>query len=129
VDGGSFVGPLNTVAQVARTVPANGDVNPYGVAIVPESRGKLTEGDVLVSNFNNATPAPGGQQGRATTLVEISPGGHQRLFAQIPANSVPGSGASGTGAGPGAGRPGSPFSLPRSDYSGVSIIFRSSGQE
>jgi hypothetical protein len=88
--GGSFVGPLNTVAQVAHTVPANGDVNPYGVAIVPESRGKLTEGDVLVSNFNNATPAPGGQQGRGTTLVEISPSGHQRLFAQIPANSVPG---------------------------------------
>ena len=88
--GGSFVGPLKTVSQVASTVPANGDVNPYGVAIVPESRGKLVEGDVLVSNFNNATPAPGGQQGRGTTLVEISPGGHRTLFAQIPANSVPG---------------------------------------
>lgn len=88
--GGSFVGPLKTVSQVASTVPGNGDVNPYGVAIVPESRGKLVEGDVLVSNFNNATPAPGGQQGRGTTLVEISPGGHRTLFAQIPANSVPG---------------------------------------
>jgi hypothetical protein len=88
--GGSFIGSLHNVAPVASTVPANGDVNPYGVAIVPESRGKLVEGDVLVSNFNNGTPAPGGQQGRGTTLVEISPGGHQRLFAQIPPNSVPG---------------------------------------
>jgi hypothetical protein len=90
--GGSFIGPLQHVATVASTVPANGDLNPYGVAIVPESRGKLVEGDVLVSNFNNAaTPAAsGGEQGRGTTLVEISPGGHQRLFARIPANSVPG---------------------------------------
>ena len=36
--GGSFVGGLNNVATVASTVPANGDVNPYGVAIVPRSR-------------------------------------------------------------------------------------------
>ena len=40
--GGSFVGGLNTVATVASTVPANGDVNPYGVAIVPRSDGRLT---------------------------------------------------------------------------------------
>ena len=51
---GSFVGGLHTVATVASTIPANGDVNPYGVAIVPRSQGQLTAGDVLVSNFNNA---------------------------------------------------------------------------
>jgi NHL repeat len=88
--GGSFVGGLHTVATVASTVPANGlgkgDVNPYGVAIVPRSQGQLTAGDVLVSNFNNAA----NQQGRGTTIVEVSPGGRQRLFATIPANSVPG---------------------------------------
>lgn len=85
--GAPFVGPLTHVSQVASTVPANGDVNPYGTAIVPESRGNLTRGDVLVSNFNNA---PQNQQGRGTTIVEVSPGGHQRLFAQIPANSAAG---------------------------------------
>jgi hypothetical protein len=28
-------------------------VNPYGVAVVPASTGRLVAGDVLVSNFNN----------------------------------------------------------------------------
>lgn len=89
---GSFAGPLGPPSVVASTVPANGDVNPYGVAVVPETHGNLTEGDLLVSNFNNAptAAAPGGEQGRGATLVEISPGGHRRLFAQIPAASVPG---------------------------------------
>ncbi len=90
--GGSFVGGLNTVSTVASTIPANRDVNPYGVAIVPRSHGQLTAGDVLVSNFNNAPTAgaPGGEQGRGATIVEVSPGGHQRLFATIPATAVPG---------------------------------------
>ena len=89
---GSFVGGLHTVATVASTIPANGDVNPYGVAIVPRSQGQLTAGDVLVSNFNNAptTAAPTGEQGRGTTIVEVSPGGQRRLFATIPAGAVPG---------------------------------------
>ncbi len=90
--GGSFVGGLHTQTKVASTIPANGDVNPYGVAIVPRSQGQLDAGNVLVSNFNNAptAAATGGEQGRGTTIVEVSPGGHQKLFATIPANSVPG---------------------------------------
>jgi sugar lactone lactonase YvrE len=83
--GGPFIGNLHQ-STVASTIPANGDVNPYGVAVVPRSRGDLHAGDVLVSNFNNAA----NQQGRGTTIVEISPGGHQRLFARIAASSVPG---------------------------------------
>jgi NHL repeat len=81
----SFIGGLKQ-ATVASTIPANGDVNPYGVAVVPRSNGRLTAGDVLVSNFNNAA----NQQGRGTTIVEISPRGKQRLFAQIPGSIVPG---------------------------------------
>ena len=84
--GGSFIGGLHNVATVSSTIPANGDVNPYGVAIVPKSHGTLTAGDVLVSNFNNAA----NKQGTGTTIVEISPRGHQRLFATIPSASVPG---------------------------------------
>lgn len=86
------MGGLHTQTQVAKTIPANGDVNPYGVAIVPRSHGKLEAGDVLVSNFNNAptATATGGGQGRGTTIVEVSPGGHLKLFAMIPSNSVPG---------------------------------------
>jgi hypothetical protein len=60
-------------------VPANGDVNPYGVAVVPTSTGKLVAGDVLVSNFNSKANV----QGTGTTLVQISPQGSSQLFAQI----------------------------------------------
>jgi sugar lactone lactonase YvrE len=81
----AFTGGLKQAA-VASTIPANGDVNPYGVAVVPRSRGDLYAGDVLVSNFNNAA----NQQSRGTTIVEVSPRGKQRLFARIPGSIVPG---------------------------------------
>ncbi len=64
---------------VANTVPANGDVNPYGVAFVPRdfaSGGTTHRGDVLVSNFNNSQNL----QGTGTTIVSIDPEGTQRLF-------------------------------------------------
>src|SRR5215475_15967387 len=69
--GSSFIGPFTHNDQIASTVPANGDVNPYGVAVVPTSTGSLVKGDVLVSNFNNS----GNLQGTGTTIVQISPGG------------------------------------------------------
>jgi DNA-binding beta-propeller fold protein YncE len=65
------------------TVPANGDVNPYGVAFVPagfRTGGMLHPGDVLVSNFN----ARSNLQGTGTTIVDISPTGHQSLFYTSP---------------------------------------------
>ena len=34
----TFIGNLNTVTPIASTIPQNGDVNPYGVAVVPEHR-------------------------------------------------------------------------------------------
>lgn len=46
---GGFLAGLKTVCQVASAVPGNGEVNPYGVAVVPESIGDPTAGDVLVS--------------------------------------------------------------------------------
>jgi hypothetical protein len=61
------------------TIPGNGDVNPYGVAFVPAgfpSGGVLHPGDILVSNFNNKANL----QGTGTTIVSISPDGHQSLF-------------------------------------------------
>src|SRR5262249_30699771 len=38
------------------TIPENGDLNPYGIAFVPDgfpSGGVISPGDVLVSNFND----------------------------------------------------------------------------
>jgi hypothetical protein len=60
-------------------VPGNGDVNPYGVAVVPRSVGDLFAGNVLVSNFNNSKNV----QGTGTTIVEITPRGHHWQFAGI----------------------------------------------
>jgi hypothetical protein len=81
-DDGAFIDPLNNVTPIASTVPHNGDQNPYGVAVVPRTIGKLVEGHVLVSNFNNNGPN-GGAQGTGTTIVDIAPNGHVELFAEI----------------------------------------------
>jgi hypothetical protein len=84
----AFVGPLHKTSVVASTVPGNGDVNPYGVAVIPRSTGDLVRGNVLVSNFNNKANV----QGTGTTIVEVSPSGKTSLFAQIDRNlpSCPG---------------------------------------
>jgi hypothetical protein len=82
----SFVGPFNTVDTGPSTVPSNGDVNPYGVAVVPVSKGSLVEGDVLVSNFN----ASSNLQGTGTTIVEVSSSGAVSQFAHIELNHLPG---------------------------------------
>lgn len=63
------------------TVPANGDLNPYGVAFVPKGfpgGGPLQPGDILVSNFNNGMNL----QGTGSTIVRISRNGEQSLFFQ-----------------------------------------------
>jgi len=75
----SFLGQLHGFSQISSTVPADGDVNPYGVAVVPASAGQLTAGDVLVSNFNDKANV----QGTGTSIVEVTPAGHARLFANI----------------------------------------------
>ena len=90
---GTFLGPLNKIHKVASTVPANGDVNPYGVAVAPVSTGKLVAGDVLVSNFNDK----GNKQGTGKTIVEISPNGHASLFAALNPRTLPGACPGGVG--------------------------------
>jgi len=78
-NGQSFIGPLSKLSEIASTKPANGDLNPYGVAVIPETIGDLVKGDILVSNFNNSANS----QGTGTTIVQITPGGGVSLFAQI----------------------------------------------
>jgi hypothetical protein len=70
---------LPLMPPTVSTVPANGDVNPYGVAFVPTSvpaDGLLRPRDILVSNFNNNQNL----QGTGTTIVRITAGGQQSLF-------------------------------------------------
>lgn len=75
----AFLDRLQTVQPIASTVPASGDVNPYGVAIVPRSIGTLVRGNALVSNFNNS----GNLQGTGSTIMQVSPQGMTSVFAQI----------------------------------------------
>jgi hypothetical protein len=82
----SFIGHFHHTSKVASTVPHNGDVNPYGVVVVRHSQGRLHRGDILVSNFNNSKNL----QGTGSTIVEISPTGHQSVFAHITRKSLPG---------------------------------------
>src|ERR1700743_2671438 len=89
----TFIGSLQKTTVVASTVPANGDVNPYGVAVIPRSTGDLHKGDVLVSNFNNKANA----QGTGTTIVEVAPNHRVRLFAQINPARLPGACPGGVG--------------------------------
>jgi len=66
------------------TVPTNGDVNPYGVAFVPNGFPRLglglEAGDILVSNFNNFNNV----QGTGSTIVRIANSGAQSGFFQGP---------------------------------------------
>jgi hypothetical protein len=73
-----FIHDLNNIKTIASTVPSNGDVNPYGIALRGQS--------ILVSNFNNSANL----QGTGTTIDEISADGSVRTFAQLNANSLPG---------------------------------------
>src|ERR1700720_4435299 len=60
----SFIEPLKAIQKIASTVPSNGDINPYGVAVVSQTTGALVKGDILVSNFNNVKNF----QGTGTTI-------------------------------------------------------------
>ncbi|SHE42935.1 hypothetical protein SAMN02745225_00583, partial [Ferrithrix thermotolerans DSM 19514] len=69
---------------VASTMAPNGDMNPYGVAVVPLTMGNLVKGDVLVSNFNSSSA-----QGGGTTILQINPTtGASSVFYQGASNVV-----------------------------------------
>ena len=65
----AFVAPFNHVQTLGSTVPKSGEINPYGIAVVPASKGSLKAGDILVSNFNNKKNL----QWTGTTIMQISP--------------------------------------------------------
>src|ERR1700757_5275846 len=64
------------------TVATNGDVNPYRVAFVPNGfpkGGKTESGDILVSNFNAASPS---RQGTGAAVGSVTAGGAETTFFQ-----------------------------------------------
>jgi hypothetical protein len=91
--GGSFIGGFKKLTTIGSTVPANGDVNPYGTVLVTKNQGALVRGDVLISNFNNSKNL----QGTGTTIVQVSPSGKLSQFAKINAAKLPGKCPGGVG--------------------------------
>jgi hypothetical protein len=89
----AFLSNLQTIKTIGSTVPPIGDVNPYGLEVVPTTVGSLTAGDYLVSNFN----AKSNDQGTGTTIVELTPRGKRSLFATVRASKLPGSCPGGVG--------------------------------
>jgi hypothetical protein len=85
-DNDSILKNRNAIDTISSTVPANGDVNPYGLVRVPRTSGNLREGHYLVSNFN----ASSNLQGTGTTIVDVSPSGALSVFAQLSSDSLPG---------------------------------------
>ncbi len=70
----AILSSLHTQTTIGSTVDPGpgtgaGDQNPYGLAIAPVSAGKITAGDLVVCNFNDAANV----QGNGTTIVVLHP--------------------------------------------------------
>jgi len=91
--GTPYLATLHTVSSLGSSVPPNGDVNPYGLVVVPSSAGKLQAGNLLISNFNDKE----NNQGTGTTIVQMTSAGKLSLFAKIDAKALPGSCPGGVG--------------------------------
>ncbi len=79
--GQGYLEHIRHQSTLTSTVPRNGDQNPYAVVVSPVSSGKLHEGDVLVTNFNDSNNL----QGLGTTIVAFEPGTRKlSVFASLP---------------------------------------------
>lgn len=75
-----YLMPVFDETRLASTIADNGDLNPAGLVVAPESLGDLRQGDVLVDNFNSRQ----GVQGAGTTIVRYSvASGEVRTFATV----------------------------------------------
>jgi len=74
-------------AQVISTIPSNGDVNPYGLAFVPNgfpSGGTIHTGNILIANFNDSANV----QGTGSTITRVADNGTTSTFYQGPAGQT-----------------------------------------
>jgi hypothetical protein len=89
----AFIAPFGTATTLGSTEPADGDVNPYGLVLIPSSVGRLHAGELLVSNFNDKA----NDQGTGTTIEQMTTTGKRSPFAKVNARSLPGSCPGGVG--------------------------------
>ena len=68
--GASVTRQLHHIVTIGSTVdPQNGDQNPYGLTIAPSTYGAMTQGDLVVCNFNDSLNI----QGLGTTIEILHP--------------------------------------------------------
>jgi hypothetical protein len=80
-DDPGYLKGIKRFTTMTSTVPDNGDQNPYAIVVAPVSAGKISAGDVLVTNFNDKNNL----QGLGTTIVTFTPSTKKlTLFASIP---------------------------------------------
>lgn len=84
-DSNAFIEQFQKANVVSKTTAKNGDHNPYAVTVIQDSMGKLVEGNILVSNFDDKN----GKKGKGTTLVQVTPNGTVTDFAEIKADKLP----------------------------------------
>jgi len=70
----SVLAGLHTQTTIGSTVDTgsgagNGDENPYGLAVAPITSGKITQGDLIICNFNDSANV----QGTGTTIEGLHP--------------------------------------------------------
>ena len=79
--GQGYLEHIRHQSTLTSTVPRNGDQNPYAVVVSPVTSGRLHEGDVLVTNFNDSNNL----QGLGTTIVAFEPATRKlSVFASLP---------------------------------------------
>ncbi len=89
----AYLASFATPSTLGSTVPSNGDVNPYGLVLVPSNVGKLHAGELLVSNFNDSA----NDQGTGTTIDQITRLARARCSRPSARSSLPGSCPGGVG--------------------------------
>lgn len=80
---GSILAQLTNQAVIGSTIdPSFGQLNPYGLSVAPSTSGKITQGDLVVCNFN----ASSNVQGTGYTIVALHPmpGSSPTLIAADP---------------------------------------------
>ena len=73
---------------ISSTIPFIADLNPYGVAFVPQGfpeGGAVAPGDILVSNFNDTTNT----QGTGRTIIKFTPSENGAVAPAVPPATVP----------------------------------------
>ena len=82
-----LTGVLNFVETI-NTPPANGDVNPYGIAFIPSGFPctSLSTSNILIANFNNASNA----QGTGTTISILDSANPQAVAGTFFTSTLPG---------------------------------------